>query len=99
MSTSEKARLEMHLGLKNSLGERVAEIVMEHLPPAGWSDLARKSDLDHFAALTGARFDQVESRLEGIDRRLNGLAAGMWAMGTISSASFIALFTVLATKF
>lgn len=42
---SEVERFEMHLALKNTLGETVANTVMEHLPPSGWGDVARERDV------------------------------------------------------
>ena len=32
----------MQVGLRLHLGHDVANILMEHLPPSGWSDVARK---------------------------------------------------------
>ena len=46
MAISEAQRFEMHLGLRNTLGDVVANSLMEHLPPSGWSDVARTADLN-----------------------------------------------------
>lgn len=45
MVTTEADRLDMHMELRRTHGERVADIIMEHLPPAGWGDVARTRDL------------------------------------------------------
>lgn len=45
MATTEHERLEMHLGLRKVLGDDVANTLMEHLPPSGWGDVARKYDV------------------------------------------------------
>ncbi len=45
MAITEASRLEMHLGLREVLGDSVADIVMEHLPPGGWRDVASKADI------------------------------------------------------
>lgn len=45
VSISEAQRFEMHRGLKVSLGERLGDLVMEHLPPAGWGDVASRHDV------------------------------------------------------
>ena len=74
----------MHLQLRKHLGDTVADTLVEHLPPTGWGDVARKSDLDQLRAEMNSRF--------------KGLSAGMWAMTSIFSACFIALFTILATR-
>lgn len=36
----------MRSGLQQALGDNVANILMEHLPPSGWSDVARTRDID-----------------------------------------------------
>ena len=46
MAINEAQRFEMHLGLRNTLGDVVANSLMEHLPPSGWSDVARTADLN-----------------------------------------------------
>jgi len=63
------------------LGDEVAEILMEHLPPSGWSDVARQSDVHN------------------LNRRIDGVVHGMWALGGIMTAGFFGLFAVIITKF
>ncbi len=46
MPVTEKQRFEMHSNLKVKLGDDVADTLMEYLPPVGWADIARKSDVD-----------------------------------------------------
>jgi hypothetical protein len=43
---TEAQRFEMHTCLRGLMGEEVANTMMEHLPPSGWSDVVRKADLD-----------------------------------------------------
>ena len=57
MTISEAQRFEMHLGLRNTLGDVVANSPMEHLPPSGWSDVARTGDIDRI----DARIDRLEA--------------------------------------
>ena len=45
MTISEAQRFDMQVGLRSHLGDDVANILMEHLPPSGWSDVARKQDI------------------------------------------------------
>ncbi len=45
MTISEAQRFDMQVGLRSHLGDNVANILMEHLPPSGWSDIARKQDI------------------------------------------------------
>jgi hypothetical protein len=100
MAITEDARFEMHLKLRNVLGEKVADMLMEHLPPSGWGDVARKADLEllsvelrHLRETTDAKFEMMEMRFSHIDSRLRGIVAGMWAMGGIMSAFFVAILT------
>ena len=45
LAISEAQRFDMQVGLRSHLGDDVANILMEHLPPSGWSDVARKQDI------------------------------------------------------
>ena len=91
MTVTETNRFEMHLKLRDMMGDDVAETLMEHLPPTGWADVARKSDVDNLRAVTDVRFTSIDSRLSGI-------VAGMWTMGAVFTTAFIGLFTLIATK-
>jgi len=71
-----------------SIGDKVAETLMEHLPPLGWADVARKSDIDH-----------LREMIADCKATTRSLAAGLWAIGSLMSAGFIGLFTVIVTKF
>ena len=98
MPTSESDRLEMHLKLRAVLGDKVADTVMEHLPPAGWTDVARQSEMIARFEAMDSRFQAVDARFEALESRLNGIVAGLWALGSIVSASFVALFAIVATR-
>ena len=45
MITTEAERFQMHESLIHTHGKEVADIIMEHLPPTGWGDVARRSDV------------------------------------------------------
>jgi hypothetical protein len=81
MAITEGQRFDMQVGLRKAMGDQVANILMEHLPPAGWSDVARQSDI---------------GRLE---RRVDSVVYGLWALGGLMTTGFFGVFAVLFTKF
>ena len=105
MAVNESDRLEMHLGLRRVHGDKVAETIMEHLPPTGWGDVARKhdvlvlkEDLGRLRDEVDRLRDEMDRRFVDVNRRVDGLTHAMWAMAGINSTAFIALFTLLATR-
>lgn len=63
MTITEAKRLELHQDLRNTIGVEAADTLMEHLPPTGWADVARRSDLDHQTAVTAGEFALVRSEM------------------------------------
>lgn len=67
MTISDQTRHRLHQRLDEVLGPDDAATLMEHLPPAGWADVATKRDLDHFATQLrsemGTGFDGVRSEV------------------------------------
>ena len=108
MSISEAQRFAMHTELRKVLGEEVADIMMEYMPPVGWSDVARKSDIDRLEQrfinvdqrfeTIEKRFEQIDKRFDQIDKRFAGLVGGLWALGTITAAGFFGLGAAIVTK-
>lgn len=70
---TEARRTEMHIGLRESLGPRVADSLMEHLPPNGWGDVARQSEMVLRFDMVQIQFEMIERRFEEIDRRFDGI--------------------------
>ncbi len=81
MAITEGQRFDMQVGLRKAMGDQVANILMEHLPPAGWSDVARQSDIDR------------------LERRVDSVVYGLWALGGLMATGFFGLFAVIITKF
>jgi len=96
---TEARRTEMHIGLRESLGPRVADSLMEHLPPSGWADVARQSEVnlrfdmvDRRFEEIDRRFEEINRRFEEIDRRLDAIEARMRFMIASGLTIGLALF-------
>lgn len=46
MAITEQSRHRMYKHLEELMGAEDAAVLMEHLPPVGWADVATKRDLD-----------------------------------------------------
>lgn len=73
MAISESNRFEFYLGMKKFLGDDMADILMEYLPPAGWGDVARRSDVHVLEQVLSARISVIEARLDGLETRMTSL--------------------------
>ena len=47
MAITEETRHRMYQKLEELMGSEEATVLMEHLPPVGWADVATKRDLEH----------------------------------------------------
>ncbi len=74
MAVDERSRNALYVRLTQLLGEEDAGTLMEHLPPAGWSDVAMRADLEHFQAATRADMEglrtELLARMETLEQRL-----------------------------
>lgn len=50
MAVNERTRHDLYVGLEELLGVERTSVLMEHLPPVGWADVATKRDLDALGA-------------------------------------------------
>ena len=78
MSISEAERFDMQVGLRSHLGDHVANILMEHLPPSGWSDVARKQDFEPISY----RIGNIEKELTRINSTLKVIIGGVLTVST-----------------
>ena len=76
MTISEAQRFEMHRALKKSLGDAVADSLMEHLPPSGWDDVARTRDID----LLDRRISSLENSFTELRSEFGGLRSDFHRM-------------------
>ena len=89
----------MYQALQHVLGPTAADTLMIHLPPSGWGDVARRSEVNQKFADVDRRFTDVEMRLERIEAQLEGLASmKRYVIGTgISLAGLICAFGIPLT--
>ncbi|HVF32792.1 MAG TPA: hypothetical protein VM933_07135 [Acidimicrobiales bacterium] len=63
MAISEESRHQLYGRLEVVLGPAEAATMMAHLPPVGWADVARRSDLDHFGGVLRSEMAALGSDL------------------------------------
>ena len=63
LSTIETDRWILHSRIREVLGNREGDILMEHLPPAGWSHLATKDDVTMAKIELRAEMAQMSAEL------------------------------------
>lgn len=98
MTMTEADRLFMHKGLRECMNERVADLIMEHLPPTGWADVARVQDLENLEKVVTTKFDAMDGRINELTNRIGRMDNRMNTHATIYVACFIFLFGAIVTK-
>ncbi|MGH2703153.1 MAG: hypothetical protein ACRDJ2_15430 [Actinomycetota bacterium] len=63
MAIDERSRHALHTKLEELLGPEDASVLMEHLPPVGWADVATKRDVDNLAVAMDLKLEALENRL------------------------------------
>ena len=71
MAISEESRHHLYQRLEQVLGPSEATVLMEHLPPVGWADVATKRDLDALETRMNMRFERVDEKFLEVDRRFD----------------------------
>lgn len=69
MSSGEADRLTLHQTLRGLMPENVADILMAHLPPVGWSNVATKDDINLLRMEMNQRFTLVDEKFKQVDPR------------------------------
>jgi len=73
-AVTEEERHDMAKALEAQLGRETAMVLLKHLPPTGWGDVATRRDLDLFEARMEARMD---ARLHAMQASLLKWMIGM----------------------
>jgi hypothetical protein len=72
MLIGEGQRRALHERLVEVLGVDQADVLMEHLPPSGWGDVARRSDLEHLERVFRSELRAEMGELRGQMGELRG---------------------------
>jgi hypothetical protein len=87
MHITEADRIDMLAELRRCHGERVGDIIVAHLPPVGWGDIARQADI--------ARLEIDIARLE---HRVDRLVTAVRATGAMFFGGFAGLCALVITS-
>ena len=71
MVITDAERHRLHSKLDEVLGEEDAAVLISHLPPSGWSDVARTRDLDQLEARLDGRIDRLDGRVDRLEARMD----------------------------
>ena len=97
-------RLRLHRSLEKVIGVDVADELIDFLPPSGWGDLVRKSDLeaterrlDSDIDALGARLDakiealgaRLDARIDALSQRVESLQEEVRRLGNLRSTIII----------
>jgi hypothetical protein len=87
MVVDERARHRLYQKLEQVLGSEEATVLMEHLPPMGWGEVATKADL-------GQLEQRMSLRLEALEHKLTARFESALRQQTRTFMIFIASFGV-----
>jgi hypothetical protein len=74
MAVDERRRHQLYRRLEEVLGQEEAGALMDYLPPVGWADVARRSDIEQLSERLSDRFDaKLESKLNSQTKTLVSL--------------------------
>ena len=89
MAVDERRRHQLYRKLEEVLGQDEAGTLMDHLPPVGWGDVARRSDIERLSERLSDRFDaKLESKLNSQTKTLVGLMTAQ--VVTVAGLAFAA---------
>lgn len=77
--SSEAERRELYVALEHSLGAAPADTLMDLLPPSGWGDVARRSDIEAQGIALRGEMAELRGELRGEMSELRGELAKLSA--------------------
>ena len=85
MAITEQDRHQLYRRLEEVLGREEAAVLMEHLPPVGWADVATRRDLDHAVERLDMKIDNLGDKLRAewrhaLNQQTIALYSGMVAL-------------------
>jgi hypothetical protein len=91
MTISQSDRYDLQQHLQTVLREKMGNMLMEHLPPSGWSDVARTRDIDmirqemrNLEVRTDARLDMIDLQLAQLSKRVSyAITSGIAMFATL----------------
>ena len=92
MTVTEEARHRLYRWFEDHASTEVANTMMDLLPPVGWADVARQSDIDRLER----RIDRLETRMDRFEGRLEAIAAGLQRDMRLQFASIVAANATMA---
>ncbi len=82
-------RLRLHRSLEKVIGIDVADELIDFLPPSGWGDLVRKSDLEATERRLDAKIDalsqRLDARIDALSQRVESLQEEVRRLGNLRS--------------
>ena len=101
MPSNDDDRRELFDLLESGLGSRTAALLMAHLPPVGWAELATKSDVASLRSelkgeMAELRGEMAELRADVTDK-LSGLVPKLWAANAATMIGLSGLVFAVAS--
>lgn len=91
MTITEADRIDMLAELRRCHGDRLGDIIVQHLPPTGWGDVARISDINRLE-------HRIDTEIGRLENRIDRLTTVVTWIGGIFVTCFLSLFALIATK-
>jgi hypothetical protein len=95
MTITEAERFQMHEALSTAHGKEVAAIIMEHLPPTGWGDVARRSDVADLRSSFAKDMEILRMEMRA-DMHMLFNKQLKWLVGVVISAQALGTGALLA---